>query len=106
LEAYRTMLAFRRGMDALLRGKTTFFPTPEPVLAFQRGTGQGAVVCIFNLSPEPVTARIFGAGEQIGPSQGASLSGSDLRLGPNGFAFLVPAAGATVRVEVTPDAPA
>jgi alpha-glucosidase len=85
LHAYREMLAFRRG-SALRDGGSTFATTPEPILAFLRGEGAGAIACLFNLSPDPVTMRASGA--LVGPRQAASVDGPTIRLGPNGFAFL------------------
>ena len=49
LEFYRAMLRLRRDTAELRTGRTRFFDVAEPVLAFTRG---GAVLCVFNLSPE------------------------------------------------------
>jgi alpha-glucosidase len=59
---------------------------PEPLLAFFRdGDGDG-LLCIFNLSPDPVRLRLD-HGTLVGPSQAAELTGSTLLLGPNAYAF-------------------
>jgi len=87
LEHYRAMLAFRKG-SALGDGKTRFLDLGEPVLAFQRGEGVGAMLCIFNLSPVARVLTVTGAGQPVGPSLHAVLSGDQLRLGPNAAAFL------------------
>lgn len=70
-----------------------FFDLPEPLLAFQRGEGAGALACIFNLSPQAQSLKAEGLGAPLPPSQGARLDGGALHLAPNGFALL-PLAGA------------
>lgn len=85
LESYREMLAFRNGSAALIEGATRFFDLPEPILGFTRGE---ALLCLFNLSPNPVAVQASGVGGLVGPQQVASLSGGTLTLGPNGYAFL------------------
>jgi len=95
LEFYRGMLAFRRSEPALRTGTTRFLDVPEPVLAYVRGQGDLAVLCLFNLSPQAVGIIVTGAGAAIGPGDGGPV-----RLGPNGFLFL--RAGDPVAVEVTP----
>lgn len=88
LESYREMLAFRRATPAL-RGAaaTRFLDLPDPVLGFVRGTGDEAVVCLFNLSPGSLRLTATGLGDQIGPRQAAALKGGTLELGPNAAAF-------------------
>ncbi|MBE0555004.1 MAG: alpha glucosidase [Rhodobacteraceae bacterium] len=88
LESYREMLAFRRATPAL-RGAaaTRFLDLPDPVLGFVRGTGDEAVVCLFNLSPGSLRLTATGLGDQIGPRQAAALKGGVLELGPNAVAF-------------------
>ncbi len=88
LEFYRVALAFRRQTAALRLGKTFFLDLPEPLLAFVRATDDAALLCIFNLSPDPVTLRVSGAGEEVGPIQSAALVNDLLTLGPNGFCYL------------------
>lgn len=88
LESYREMLAFRRATPAL-RGAaaTRFLDLPDPVLGFVRGTGDEAVVCLFNLSPGSLRLTATGLGDQIGPRQAVALKGGTLELGPNAVAF-------------------
>ena len=88
LEFYRAMLAFRRSRPAMIEGRTRFLDTPEPVFAFQRGVGKGAVLAVFNLSKDGVNVTVAGATTGKGPTQGAVLAGGKLELGPNGFALL------------------
>jgi alpha-glucosidase len=93
LETYREMTAFRRGSVDLMQGATRFFDLPEPILAFTRGDG---LLCVFNLSPDPMTLSVQGVGGLTGPVHGATLTHERLALGPNGYAFLT----ATDRVNV------
>ena len=97
LEHYRQMLAYRRASAALRAGRTRFLDTAEPVLAFQRGEGAGALLCVFNLSPGAIALTVEGAAPPEGPSLAARLEGNALHLGPNAAAFL-PITG-TVRLE-------
>ena len=85
LESYRAMITFRRNTDALMTGRTRFFDLPEPVLAFMRGDD---LLCVFNLSLEPVSLTVNGVSGRVGPSQSAQLNGDILSLGGNGYAFL------------------
>src|SRR5690606_22135048 len=88
---YRQMLAFRRANGALIDGGIEFIRTGEPVLAFRRTGAEGAVVCIFNLSPEQVRITIANAPvgtEPLPISQAAEFTGKRLVLGPNGYAFI------------------
>lgn len=87
LEQYRSMLAFRKA-SALRDGKTRFVEVGEPLLAFQRGEGAGAILCLFNLSPVARSVTVSGVGGVTGPSLAALLTGDRLRLGPNAAAFL------------------
>jgi alpha-glucosidase len=98
LETYRALLAWRRGSTALRHGRTRFFDTPEPVLAFLRDAGSEAVACVFNLSDQPV--RVAAHGVALGPmAQAARLAEGKLELGANGFAWLAcPAGAAQVRI--------
>lgn len=88
LEFWRQMLALRRGTPALRHGKTCFIDNPDPILAFQRGDGRGAVLCVFNLSKgvhsQPLSERMA----QMGPAQNALIKGDMLELGPNAVIFL------------------
>jgi alpha-glucosidase len=88
LEFYRRMLAFRRASPALRSGRSRFFDTAEPVLAFQRGEGGEALVCVFNLSSAEVAVAASGCRADTGPAQDARLDGETLILGPNGFAIM------------------
>jgi alpha-glucosidase len=87
LEAYRAMLAFRKA-SALRDGKTRFLTAGEPILAFQRGEGEGAILCVFNLSPVTRVVMVEGVSTPVGPGQHSSLAEGRLTLGPNGVAFL------------------
>ena len=88
LAFYREMLAFRRNTPALRKGRSRFLDVPEPLLAFARGEGPGAVFCLFNLSPVPLHLALEGCGAALGPCQAAGKTEEGMTLGPNGFAFL------------------
>ncbi len=88
LEFYKAMLAFRKSRVAMVEGRSRFFDTREPVFAFQRGTGKGAVLAVFNLSKDALNVGVSGASMGKGPSQNAVLAGGKLDLGPNGFAVM------------------
>ena len=85
LETYRAMIAFRKASPALMKGTTRFLDLPEPLLAFTRGE---ALLCLFNLSPDPREVTLTGTATLTGPSLAADLQGQTLKLGPNAAAFL------------------
>ena len=84
LESYRNMIGFRNATPALVSGDTQFFDLPEPVLGFMRGDG---LVCLFNLSPEPVELTVSGLSGRAGPSQTADFSTDRILLGGSGYGF-------------------
>jgi alpha-glucosidase len=85
LSFYREMIRLRRDTEELRNGRTAFFDTSEPVLAFTRG---GGVLCIFNLSPEMHRVRLAGAGA-FALAQGAEHHGDGtMTLHPNGFGIM------------------
>jgi alpha-glucosidase len=96
LESYREMLAFRRLEWTLRHGRSRFLDLPEPVLAFQRGEGDGAILCLYNLSPRPQRLVLTGCGALTGPAQAADRTGDVLALGPNGYAFARPKGAAAM----------
>jgi alpha-glucosidase len=85
LAFYRAMLAFRRATPALGGPDFAFPAVDEPVLALERG---GGLLCLFNLSPAPQRVRLAAPAAIAGPAQAAEAAGAEVRLGPNGFAFL------------------
>jgi alpha-glucosidase len=85
LEFYRSMIGLRRITEELRTGRTVFFDTSEPVLAFTRG---GGVLCLFNLSPEQHRIRLDGAGA-LALGQGAEHhEDGTMTLHGNGFAIM------------------
>ncbi|MFN3145699.1 MAG: DUF3459 domain-containing protein [Paracoccaceae bacterium] len=88
LQHYRRVLAFRKSREELVRGRTAFLDLPEPLLAFHRDTGGSRLTCVFNLSPEGRTLAVPAGLEAVGPGQAATLDGTALTLGPNGYAWL------------------
>ena len=75
LHSYRRILAWRKAHPALLDGDIVFIETAEPVLAYRRTSPQGSMVCVFNLSPQPVTVKVGGAAALDPISGGAALEG-------------------------------
>jgi alpha-glucosidase len=50
LNLTRHLLRFRRQHAALRTGSLHFLDTPEPLLAFERGTGSERLLCLFNFA--------------------------------------------------------
>ena len=73
--------------------RTRFLTLPEPLLGFVRGEGEGALLCLFNLSPVALSVTVAGVAAPVGPSLHAVLEGERLVLGPNAAAFLPVLAG-------------
>ena len=94
LNFYRTLLAWRKSHPQLVTGDITFFNTAEPVLAYRRSAGNKDLICVFNLSPEALSVKLSKVELELEPvSNNATLDGSRLDLGPNGFAILPAPAG-------------
>ncbi len=87
LEHYRAMIAFRKESAALRLGDCQFLETPEPILAFRRGQGETALICVFNLSAETATVELPNLGDATGITQDCTLTGNAIAIGPNGFGF-------------------
>lgn len=87
LNFYRAMLTFRRATPALRRGKTLFLDLPDPVLGFVRTGTEAPLLCLFNLSPDPVVLTLTGLGALTGPQQHVEIAGETVTLGPNAVAF-------------------
>ena len=89
LHAARALVAHRRSSDALRGGAVRFLDAPDPVLAFVRGEGEGAVTCAFNLGPEPAAMEWPGPPPgNAAPHARARLEDGRLVLGGNGYAML------------------
>ena len=86
LNFYRRALAFRRQHPALFDGEIAFIRTAEPVLAYRRASATESLLCIFNLSPKPLTVKIEGDAADAF-SQGAARRGGRLTLEGSGFAI-------------------
>lgn len=91
LEFYRQVLTYRKASATLVGGATRFLDAPEPILAFVRGSGADALLCVVNLSPKKKTVKLDGVAALTGPQVQAALKGQTLTLGPNGAALLTPA---------------
>ncbi|WP_296611136.1 alpha-glucosidase [Sphingomonas sp.] len=57
LNLTRHLLAFRRSSDALMCGDARVIEASETVLAIERSAPDETVLCVFNMSPEPVEWR-------------------------------------------------
>ena len=89
LNAYRSLLAWRKAHPALITGDIAFFNCDEPVLAYRRSGEDKDLICVFNLSAEPRTVKLSKVELALEPvSNNATLEGASLELGPNGFAIL------------------
>jgi len=101
LAYYRQIIAWRKSQAVLFDGDITFFKTAEPVLAFRRFSDTETMLCIFNLSAEPLDVTLSGSrdGTLASLSSNASLSGTSLALGPNGSAFVSLPAGSKAKVK-------
>ena len=87
LNYYRKVLAFRREHGALKDGDIEVLKLGEPVLAFRRRKDAESILCLYNLSPEPVRVTVTGEGEML-LSQAAERKKDKLLLGANGFALI------------------
>jgi len=87
LAFYKDAIARRKASPALTRGKTTFLPLPEPILAFTRVAEEETLTCVFNLSPDP---HVFNLTWDVSANfaNEAKLENDTLTLGGNGFAYL------------------
>jgi len=89
LNFYRAVLALRREHAALTGGDIRFFDVSAPLLAFARSIEGRTMLCAFNLSTEPVCGTLVDAtGAQLLALSRAELSGRNLVLPANGFAWL------------------
>jgi len=57
LNLTRHLLAFRHASDALMHGGARVIEASGTVLAIERSTADEAMLCVFNMSPEPVEWR-------------------------------------------------
>lgn len=79
----RRFLAARKSHPALILGDLAFLPGGKQVLAFERRTGEGRVLCVFNLSREEAVFSLDGSSATLDLGCGtASLAEGTLRLGP------------------------
>ncbi|AYC99698.1 alpha-glucosidase family protein [Neorhizobium sp. NCHU2750] len=58
LEQYRRFLAFRKAHPAFAKGEIAFRPMDEPLLAYERQYGNETILCLFNMSPNPVSGTL------------------------------------------------
>ncbi|SFR01666.1 alpha-amylase family glycosyl hydrolase [Poseidonocella sedimentorum] len=87
LAAYRAMIGFRKSRPSLVEGRTEFIDCKPPLLAFQRIADGDALTCVFNLGTSPTSVSVT-SDARLAHNQFASVRNGQLKLGPNGFAFL------------------
>lgn len=91
LNAYRTLLAYRRAHPALIAGDIHFHDAAPPVLAFTRKADTETLLCVFNLSTRAqklTPSGLPGSAALEMVSEGAVLAGQTLELAGNGFAYI------------------
>ena len=95
LHFYRRAIAFRKAHDVFAGNRIEFFKVAEPLLAFRRLGEVENLVCLSNLSAEPLSITLDGEpdAQPLGTSQRAERVGKRLTLGPNGFAFFAEPSG-------------
>ncbi len=98
LNFYREMIAFRKSANALRHGATSFYPVPDPILAFVREADGQKMSCLFNLSRQAHTICVDEEAELSGPHN-AQLAHNCVSLPPNGFAFLTHEAAISLTVK-------
>ena len=76
----RALIAWHRDTPAFHSDQLTALSSPDDLLVFERGTGDEAVLCVFNLSNAPVTyelparwaeATLMIEGGEVEPTTGA-----------------------------------
>jgi len=88
LNRVRAFLAWRKSQPLLLEGDIRFHAASEPILAFTRNIGQEAMLCVFNLKPEPVTYELPVAAQAVsGHGFSAKLTDTTLSLPGYGAFF-------------------
>ena len=86
----RRFLAWRKTQPTLLRGDIQFLDANEPVLAFSRLMGGDSLICVFNLSAEPVAMDLPALAGRIplaGHGLAGRLDGTRVTLPPQGAVF-------------------
>ena len=103
LTFYRAAIAFRREHTVLRDGDISFFDVAEPLLALRRTLGDAAMVCLFNLSREPMVVTTDAPGENtlLPISCGATVEKGRVTLEPDGFAFIIETADQPMKVNFT-----
>ena len=90
LNAFRQLLKWRQQEPALQENDVQLFEGVEPILMFERGRDEHALLCAFNLSPQPATVKLAGNGWR--PCLESLLDGrvadGQLSLAPFGAAIL------------------
>lgn len=78
LQCYRQLMAWRKTCPAVAAGSMQLLDVHPQVLALLRRSGGQQVLCVFNLSPNPVAWALGGhVVEQVLPAMGLSLGVQD-----------------------------
>ena len=90
LQAHRRFLAWRRTQPALITGNMRLLPAPGPILALERSEGRERVLCVFNISNQPISCPVEPGWTALaghGLEAGAELKGETLSLAAFGVFF-------------------
>ena len=63
LNFYRSIVAFRKAHPSLVDGDIEFLKVGEPLLAFRRANADERLLCLYNLSANPIRVTFNGEGE-------------------------------------------
>ena len=86
LNRVRHWLGWRRGQPALWKGEIVFRDAPDGVVVFERRHGAEALLCAFNLGPDPAHVEIGPCNPLDGHGFGGTLAGGIATLPPlDGF---------------------
>lgn len=88
LATYRAVLSLRNRTPALRAGDVKFLAADDPVLMFERSFEGKSVLCVFNLSDQPLAVQITSGDRVSLMASGAGVSEKSLTLGPRGYVYL------------------
>ncbi|WP_346291929.1 alpha-glucosidase family protein [Sphaerothrix gracilis] len=90
LNTWRRLLHWRKQQPALIAGDFTLLETEEPLFGFERAYAEQRLLCLFNMSSEPVSYKINGeASHELSDGLGfsANRSGDSVELPSYGVFF-------------------
>ena len=77
LNKYRRLFYWRKQQPALLQGDLILLDTPEPLLGFSRKCDKQHLICLFNLSPQPLHHNLSDYGK-CEDANGSRYNGGNL----------------------------